>query len=224
MGNGCVLEERDRAVHHRRPHLLVATSRQLECNHREPRDIVDAVAGLAVRDDAVGVLHDPDVVDEREDVIGLHVRDQRLRAGRRATSWRHRDCLLEDGGRRLRNRRPAQLGADPSCLGAGIGEDVRILDVATNRIGQRGGIVERDERSRAGRQQVLRVPVRCRDDATTGCDREGERAGGDLLLAAVRRDEHVRGREEISDLLDGQEPAVELDVVLETEIENGLLE
>ena len=54
--------------------------------------------------------------------------------------------------------------------------------------------------------------------------REGERARRDLLLGAVGRDEDVGCRKQIGDLVDAQEPVVELDVALETEVEHRPLE
>ena len=72
VGVGCVLEERERAVDDRRPDLLVAATCELERDDGEAGDVVDAVAALAIRDHAVRVLDDPDVVDEREQVVGSH--------------------------------------------------------------------------------------------------------------------------------------------------------
>ena len=75
-----------------------------------------------------------------------------------------------------------------------------------------------------GREHVLRVPVRRRDDAAAGRDRERERAGGDLLAVAVRRHEDVGRGEQIGKLADREEAVVELDVVAETELEHAPLE
>ena len=79
---GRVLEEGERAVDDRRPDLLVASAGEVERDHCEPRDVVDAVAGLAVRDHAVRVLHDPHVVDEREQVVGPHAHELRVETAR----------------------------------------------------------------------------------------------------------------------------------------------
>ena len=114
--------------------------------------------------------------------------------------------------------------ADPPRLGAGGREPLRLLDVAADRVAERGGVAERHDLAGARREHVLRVPVRRRDDAAAGRDPEGERAGGDLLTPAVRRHEDVGRGEQVGDLVDRQEAIVELDVVLEPELEHGLLE
>ena len=54
--------------------------------------------------------------------------------------------------------------------------------------------------------------------------REGERAGGDLLAVAVRGHEDVGRREQIGEIVDREEPVVELDVVAEIELEYAPLE
>ena len=98
---GRVLEERERAVDDRRPDLLVAAPGQLERDDREARHVVDAVAALAVRDDAVRVLDDPDVVDEREQMVGR----TSTRCGSRATERRRR------GASSTASRRTAAVAA-----------------------------------------------------------------------------------------------------------------
>ena len=85
-------------------------------------------------------------------------------------------------------------------------------------------VVERDERAGARREHVLRVPVRRRDDPAAGRDRERERARGDLLPVAVRRHEHVGRREQVGELVDGEEAVVELDVLGQIELEHAPLE
>ena len=69
-----------------------------------------------------------------------------------------------------------------------------------------------------------RVPVGRRDDSAAGRDCECQRAGGDLLLAAIRRDEDVGCREQVGQLVDREEPVVELDVLGEIELEHAPLE
>ena len=64
------VQEGERAVEDRRPELLVAAAGERERDDRQPGDVVDAVAAVAVGDDPVRVLHDADVVDEREQVVG----------------------------------------------------------------------------------------------------------------------------------------------------------
>ena len=63
-----------------------------------------------------------------------------------------------------------------------------------------------------------------RDDPAAGGEREGERAGRDLLPAAVRRDEHVGRRQQVRQLVDRKEPVVELDDLAEAELQHPLLE
>ena len=55
-------------------------------------------------------------------------------------------------------------------------------------------------------------------------EREGERAGGDLLAVSIRGHEHVGRGEELRELVDREEPVVELDVLAEPELEHALLE
>ena len=85
-------------------------------------------------------------------------------------------------------------------------------------------VAERHERPGAGGEHVLRVPVRGRDDAAAGREAEGQRARRDLLAVAVRGHEDVRRREQVGDLVDAEEAVVELDVILQAEVEHGLLE
>ena len=81
------VEERERAVEDRRPDLLVAAAGKRERHDREAGDVVDAVAAVAVGDDPVRVLHDPDVVDEREQMVGAQARRD---AGRATPDGRRR--------------------------------------------------------------------------------------------------------------------------------------
>ena len=222
---GRVLEKCERAVDDRRPRLLVAAPCELQRDDREPRHVVDAVAALAVRDHAVRMLDDADVVDEREQVIGAHAHELRVEPGERPpAAWRQLDRLAQDGRRRLGDGRPRELRSDPTGFRAGGGESIRLFDVAADGIGERRGVVERHDLPGARREHVLRVPVRSRDDRTTGSDSECERARGDLLAPLVRRHEDVRCGEQVGDLLDRQEAVVELDVILEAELEHRLLE
>ena len=62
---GC-MQEGERAVEARSPEVLVAALRERERNDREAGHVVDAVAAVAVGNDPVGVLHDADIVDERQ--------------------------------------------------------------------------------------------------------------------------------------------------------------
>ena len=73
-------------------------------------------------------------------------------------------------------------------------------------------------------EHFLRVPVRGRDDGAAGGKAEGECSRGDLLARPVRSHEHVGCREQVRDLLDREEPLVELDVILEAKVEHRLLE
>ena len=68
------------------------------------------------------------------------------------------------------------------------------------------------------------MPVRRRDDRAAGGDAEAERTGGDLLELAVRRYKNVGRSEQVTDLLDREEAIVELDVIFEAEIHDGVFE
>ena len=220
-----VLKERDRAVDDRRPHLLVFPAGELERDDGEAGHVVDAVAALAVRDDAVGVLDDPDVVDEREQMIGTQAHVLEVDPDHRPAPARcERDRLAEDGRSRRGDGRPGELLTDSSRLGAGRSECGRLLDVLADGVRQRGRVGERHERARARGEHVLRVPVRRRDDTAAGREPERQRAGRDLLLRPVRRHEDVGCRQQVGDLLDAQIAVVELHVTLETEVEHRPLE
>ena len=75
--------------------LLVAALRKRERDDRQPGDVVDAVAAVAVRDDPVGVLHDADVVDEREQMVGAQARQMQLGDAGGPSSRRERACLRQ---------------------------------------------------------------------------------------------------------------------------------
>ena len=108
-------------------------------------------------------------------------------------------------------------------LGPGGGECLRLLDVRAHRVCDGSWIVEGHEPAGTGGEHVLCIPVRRRDDAAAGRDRECERAGGCLLLAAVRGHEHVGRREQVTEVVDREEAVVELDVVIEPELEHASL-
>ena len=203
---GRVLEERERAVEDRRPDLLVAAAGELERDDCEARDVVDAVAGLAVRDHAVRVLDDPDVVDEREQVVGAHAHELRVEAGERpAAARRQLDGLAQHRRRGLGDRRPGQLARRSAAPRPGRPSSRSgSLDVAADGVRECCGVAERHELAGARREHVLRVPVGRRDDAAAGCEAEGERARGDLLAPPVRGDEDVGRCEQVGDLLDRQ--------------------
>ena len=55
-------------------------------------------------------------------------------------------------------------------------------------------------------------------------EREGQRAGGDLLAVAVRRHEDVGRGEQVGSSSIDEEAVVELDVVVEPEVDNAPLE
>src|SRR5581483_10240482 len=96
---------------------------------------------------------------------------------------------------------------------------VRVVEVVADRVGDSVGIGERHELPCAGGEHVLRVPIRGRNDGAPRGEREGQRAGGDLLTACVRRHEDVRLGEQKRELVDGEEPIVEDDVGSEAERE-----
>ena len=114
--SGRGVKERERAVEDRVPEVLVAAAGERERDDGKPRDVVDAVAAVAVRDDSVRVLHDAHVVDQREQVVGAQARQVQVADTRRAAAGRELVCLLEHDGRRLGDRRPRERGADAPRL------------------------------------------------------------------------------------------------------------
>jgi hypothetical protein len=124
----------------------VASAGQVQRDDCEPRNVVDAVAALAVGDHSVRVLHDPHVVDEREQMVGPHAHELRVEARDRAAAARGQlDGFLQHRRGRLRDRRPRQQGADPPRLGAGRGEPLRLVDIAADSVGERIGVAERHD-------------------------------------------------------------------------------
>src|SRR4029079_4973566 len=83
---------------------------------------------------------------------------------------------------------------------------------------------ERTELPGAGREQVLREEVRRGDRRAAGGDGEGQRARGDLLAVAVRRQDDVRGGQHVGQFGDGEKAIVELDVIGDSEVERATLE
>ncbi len=158
-------------------------------------------------------------------MVGSHAHDPLIDAGHRpAPAGRELDRLSQHGGCRLGDRGPSQLRADPPRLGACGREPLRLLDVAADGVGERGGVGERHDLAGTRAEHVLRVPVRGRDDAAAGGKAEGERPRRDLLALPIRSHEDVGFGKEVGDLVDTEEPVVELDVVLETQVEDRLLE
>ena len=148
---------------------------------------------------------------------------------RRATGRRRRGASStasrEHRRGRLGDRRPGELRADPSRLGARGGELARARRCSRQTASA----------SAAGSSNGTIVPA---PDASMSCAyqygvettaqpaamRERERARGDLLAVPVRRHEDVGRGEQVGDLVDREEAVVELDVVLEPEVEHRLLE
>ena len=222
VGGG--VEEGQRAVEDRRPALVGVTALELQGHDRQPGDIVDAVAGLAIRDGAVRMLHDADVVDERADVVGTRVLEPQLDNGDRRPAGGERNGLAEHGCGRRSDGGPGEAGAEPPGLRPCGGERCGMLDELADGVGERLRVGERYDSPGPGRQDVLGVPVRGRDRGAAGGDREGERTRGDLLAAAVRRDEHIGGGEQVGQLVDREEPVVERDVIAQPEIDDEPLE
>ena len=185
------MEEGERAVEARRPELLVAALGKGEGDDGEPCDIVDAVAAVAVRDDPVGMLHDADVVHQRQQMVGAQAREVQLGDACGPPPGCERAGCLQHGGRRLGHGRPRERRADPPSLHLRRGQPLRLLQVAADRVGEGVGVVERHGAPGAGGEHVLCVPVGRRDDRTACGEREGQRAGGDLLAARVRCQEDV---------------------------------
>ena len=109
---------------------------QPERDDRQPRDVVGAVARRALRHAAVGVLDDPDVVDQRQQVreraraasvAGGAMRERRSRGPSATASRSTVGGLPADlGPRQLAGRRRTRLGARPL-------EPLRIVEQPVDR-------------------------------------------------------------------------------------------
>ena len=118
----------------------------------------------------------------------------------------------------------ASEDADSRCLRPRRDKRFRLVGIAADGVGKAHRVVERHEAAGARSEHVLGVPVGRRDDSAAGRDCECQRARRDLLLAAIRRDEDVGCREQVGQLVDREEPVVELDVLGEIELEHTPLE
>ena len=203
---------------------VLRASGELERDRGQPRDVVDAVPGLPVGDHARGVLDDPDVVDQRPEMIRSDRRELEL-DDRDRTAPRSRDCGLpqHDGGLGG-DRRPRKLGSDPPRLRTSGLEGLRVLDELADRVRHGVGVVEGHELPRTRGEDVLRIQEGRRDRRAPGGDGERQRPRRDLLRVAVRRDEDVGGVQEIGQLVDSEEAVVELDVVVDAETYGASLE
>ena len=162
----------------------------------------------------------------RRDVAFRLFRDNQSR--RRGGFWAPSRRVDSARGRRVRpgpgNRRPHEPYANPSCLCLGRFQSLGLLHELADCVGQSLRVLERHEASGTRSEHVLRVPVRGGDRGATSGDSERERARSDLLAIAIRRDEHIRRREQIGQLVDREEAIVELDVIAEVEIDHASLE
>ena len=175
FGPGGELQEGERAVEHRRPLAIGRAAGELERDDREPGDVVDAVSRLPARDHTGGVLDDPDVVDQRPEMIRSHRRELELDDRDRLSPRSGRSGLLQHDCRLGGDRRPGEVGSDPPRLRACRGKRLGALDEVADRMLDRRGVVERNERPRARREHVLREEVRRGDRSATGGDGEGQR-------------------------------------------------
>ena len=217
-------QERERSIEARSPDVPVTALRQRERHDREACHVVDAVAAVAVGNDPVSVLHDPDVVGEREQVIGAEAREMQLGDADRPSSRRECVGFCEHGGGGRRNRGPGKRRSDARGFRLRGGKLGRVLEVVADRSGHGCRIVEGNDLPGTRREHVLRVPVRGRDDCAPGGERERQRAGCDLLAARVRSQEDVCLPEEHRELVDRKESIVEHDVRPQSELERALLE
>ena len=190
----------------------------------EASDIVRAVPRRSDRHDPVGVLDDPDVVDECLQVRRVRLRQRDGRAAARGAACAELHRLAQHLGGLATHLGPGQRAPDRAGLGPGGGEAVGIVEEVVDGPAQRGGIVEGHEDPGARPEQVLRVEVRRRHRGAAGHDREGQGAGHDLLPRAVGREEEGRRREHGCEVLDVQEAVVEDDVVGHAEIARQALE
>ncbi len=79
-------------------------------------------------------------------------------------------------------------------------------------------VAELDQHAARVAQQLLGVPVGRGDDGLAGAERVGERAAGDLLAVQVGRHVDVGRLEELAELLQRDEPAVEQHVALQAQV------
>ncbi len=100
------VQERERTVENRGPDLLVAAVCERERDDGEPGGVVDAVAAVAVGDDAVRVLHDADVVGEREQMVGAQARQVQVGDPCRPPPRRELVGFLQDTSSCLGDGRP----------------------------------------------------------------------------------------------------------------------
>jgi hypothetical protein len=121
LGPGSELQEGERAVEHRRPLTVVRAPGQLERDGREPGDVVDAVPRFPAGNHAVGVLDDPDVVDQSPQVIRSDRRELELDDRYRLSPRPGQGGLLQHDRRLGGDRRPGEIGPDPprfrACCG-----------------------------------------------------------------------------------------------------------
>ena len=176
LGTGRELQEGERAMEDRCPLAIGGAPGELERDDCEPGDVVDAVARLPARDHAGGVLDDPDVVDQRPQVVRSDRRELEL-DDRDRLSPRSGHSRLSQHDRRLgSDRRPGELGPDPPRLRACCGQRFGVLDEAADRTLDRRDVIERNELPCTRREHVLREEVRRRDRSATGGDGKGQRA------------------------------------------------
>ena len=107
------LQERERAVEDRCPLTIGRAAAQLERDDREPRDVVDAVARFPARDHTGGVLDDPDVVDQRPEVVRSDRRELELDDRDRLPARSSDSRLLQHDRSLGGDRWPGELGPDP---------------------------------------------------------------------------------------------------------------
>ena len=94
---------------------------ELERDNGEPGDVVDAIPRFPAWNHAGGVLDDPDVVDQRPQVIRSHRREFEL-DDRDRLSAVGQSGLLQHDCRLGSDRWPGELGPDPPRLRAGCGQ------------------------------------------------------------------------------------------------------
>ena len=173
---GCRVQKRQRPIQDRRPLLLVFAARELERDDDETRHIVHAVAGFAVGDDTVCVLHDSDVVDKGEQMIPADVGELQRDGGQGRPAGREHRCFAQDRGGRLGDGRPRELTPDPARFVLSRFERTWLLDQLQNAFRQSVDVAERNQPARSGGEKVFRVPVRGRDGRAACGYRKRQRA------------------------------------------------
>jgi len=197
---------------------------------RAARVVVGAVAVGAIGNGEPGVLVQPRVVGEPQQVVQRRLRRLDARNGFRRRQYHfggHVDRDLDFAEQfpvRLSDLRPGPGSTVVVRAPAQLIEQAFVLQQVEDRLRKMFGIAEGDESPAVVGQQLHRGPVGCGDDRLAGPDREGECAAGQLLVTEVGCDVDVRRTQEVVQLRVIHEPVMKDHVVLQTQVADDLLE